>query len=111
MHAHLPARMHVRVCMHARMLAHLCAHTHIHSCPCIQNYEQARVHTHTLAHTHTHAHTHRCSSTLIGFPVYHKTVLIQQDFLVKEGMAWVDDQAGAERLYWFPSLFPAASAS
>ncbi|KAL8598319.1 ESCRT-II subunit protein snf8 [Nucella lapillus] len=33
------------------------------------------------------------------------------DFLVKEGMAWVDDQAGGERLYWFPSLFPAASAS
>ncbi|XP_076465318.1 vacuolar-sorting protein SNF8-like [Babylonia areolata] len=33
------------------------------------------------------------------------------DFLVKEGMAWVDDQDSTERLYWFPSLFPAASAS
>ncbi|KAK7109195.1 vacuolar-sorting protein SNF8-like [Littorina saxatilis] len=33
------------------------------------------------------------------------------DFLVKESMAWVDDQAGGERLYWFPSLFPAAAAS
>ncbi|XP_025096328.1 vacuolar-sorting protein SNF8-like [Pomacea canaliculata] len=27
------------------------------------------------------------------------------EFLVKEGMAWVDDQAGNERLYWFPTLF------
>lgn len=33
------------------------------------------------------------------------------EFMVKEGMAWVDDQAGSERLYWFPSLFPAAISS
>ena len=25
--------------------------------------------------------------------------------LVQSGMVWVDDQADAERLYWFPSLF------
>jgi len=29
------------------------------------------------------------------------------DHLVKEGLAWVDDQGG-ERLYWFPALFPGA---
>ncbi|XP_065184235.1 vacuolar-sorting protein SNF8-like [Sycon ciliatum] len=28
------------------------------------------------------------------------------DHLVREGMAWVDDQAGDERHYWFPSLLP-----
>uniref|UniRef100_A0A2C9K3I5 Vacuolar-sorting protein SNF8 n=1 Tax=Biomphalaria glabrata TaxID=6526 RepID=A0A2C9K3I5_BIOGL len=28
------------------------------------------------------------------------------DFLVKECLGWVDDQSGAERSYWFPSLIP-----
>ncbi|XP_064401751.1 vacuolar-sorting protein SNF8-like [Halichondria panicea] len=27
------------------------------------------------------------------------------DHLVRESMAWVDDQSGEERLYWFPGLF------
>lgn len=26
------------------------------------------------------------------------------EYLVKEGLAWVDDQAGTDRQYWFPSL-------
>jgi len=26
------------------------------------------------------------------------------DYLVKEGLAWIDDQAMQERLYWFPAL-------
>ncbi|XP_060576048.1 vacuolar-sorting protein SNF8-like [Ruditapes philippinarum] len=29
------------------------------------------------------------------------------NYLVKEGLVWVDDQAGSEREYWFPSLFTA----
>ena len=29
-----------------------------------------------------------------------------QDHMVHEEMAWVDDQAPNERLYWFPGLFP-----
>lgn len=29
-------------------------------------------------------------------------------YLVKEGLVWVDEQAGAEKEYWFPSLFTAA---
>lgn len=33
------------------------------------------------------------------------------EFLVKEGMAWVDDQGGSEHLYWFPSLFPDSKCS
>ncbi|KAH9509585.1 ESCRT-II subunit protein snf8 [Bulinus truncatus] len=33
------------------------------------------------------------------------------DFLVKEGLSWVDDQSGNERSYWFPSLIPDFSAS
>lgn len=28
------------------------------------------------------------------------------DFMVKEGLAWVDDCEGRERSYWFPSLIP-----
>ena len=32
-----------------------------------------------------------------------------QGELVKEGMAWVDDQAQPERQYWFPSLVPGAA--
>lgn len=28
------------------------------------------------------------------------------DHMVHEEMAWVDDQAPNERLYWFPGLFP-----
>ena len=28
-----------------------------------------------------------------------------KDHLVREGMAWVDDQSGGETLYWFPGLF------
>ena len=31
-----------------------------------------------------------------------------QRFLVKEGLVWVDDQAGSERQYWFPSLYTAS---
>lgn len=27
------------------------------------------------------------------------------DYMVKEGLAWVDDQALKERYYWFPALF------
>nr|KAG5687589.1 hypothetical protein BaRGS_020002 [Batillaria attramentaria] len=33
------------------------------------------------------------------------------EFLTKEGMAWVDDQGGSERLYWIPSLFPDVKSS
>jgi len=32
------------------------------------------------------------------------------EHLVKEGLAWVDDQAAA-KLYWFPALFPGAVAT
>ncbi|XP_041366326.1 vacuolar-sorting protein SNF8-like [Gigantopelta aegis] len=28
------------------------------------------------------------------------------EFMVKEGLAWVDDHPGQERQYWFPSFFP-----
>ncbi|XP_069111291.1 vacuolar-sorting protein SNF8-like [Argopecten irradians] len=28
------------------------------------------------------------------------------EFMVKEGLAWLDDQATPERQYWFPSFFP-----
>ncbi|GAB1605596.1 Hypothetical predicted protein [Argonauta hians] len=28
------------------------------------------------------------------------------EYMVKEGLAWVDDQAKDERHYWFPTLFP-----
>ena len=31
------------------------------------------------------------------------------DYLVKEGLSWVDDQANGERQFWFPGLFDAAS--
>lgn len=33
------------------------------------------------------------------------------EFLTKEGMAWVDDQGGSERLYWIPSLFADSRSS
>ncbi|CAL1528739.1 unnamed protein product [Lymnaea stagnalis] len=33
------------------------------------------------------------------------------DFMVKEGLAWVDDQSGIELSYWFPSLIPDFSNS
>jgi hypothetical protein len=26
--------------------------------------------------------------------------------MVKEGLAWVDDQGPGDRQYWFPSFFP-----
>ena len=29
---------------------------------------------------------------------------VLQEYLVKEGLAWVDDQAATDREYWFPSL-------
>ena len=32
------------------------------------------------------------------------------DHLVKEGLAWVDDQ-GKQTLYWFPALFKGAALS
>jgi hypothetical protein len=32
-------------------------------------------------------------------------ILYLQDFMVAEGLAWVDDQAQSDRLYWFPGLF------
>ncbi|XP_056006977.1 vacuolar-sorting protein SNF8-like [Ostrea edulis] len=28
------------------------------------------------------------------------------DYMVKEGLAWVDDQGSGDRQYWFPSFFP-----
>ena len=31
-----------------------------------------------------------------------------QDYMVKEGMCWVDEQT-SERAYWFPGLFPDAA--
>ncbi|KAL7288718.1 hypothetical protein TKK_0017443 [Trichogramma kaykai] len=33
------------------------------------------------------------------------------DHMVKEGLAWIDEQGGEEPLYWFPSLFTACIAS
>lgn len=30
------------------------------------------------------------------------------EYMLKEGLAWVDDQAEGERQYWFPTLFPDA---
>jgi len=30
---------------------------------------------------------------------------------VSEGLAWIDDQAPAERLYWFPAMFTDASTA
>ena len=29
------------------------------------------------------------------------------DYMIKEGLIWVDDQSKGERLYWFPGLFDA----
>nr|XP_022305164.1 vacuolar-sorting protein SNF8-like [Crassostrea virginica] len=31
------------------------------------------------------------------------------DYMVREGLAWVDDQAPGDRQYWFPSFFPEIS--
>lgn len=36
---------------------------------------------------------------------------IFQDYMVKEGLAWVDEQSRPETQYWFPGLFPEAIAS
>lgn len=37
---------------------------------------------------------------------YHCLLVHLQDHLVREGMAWVDDQGqDGERLYWFPGIF------
>ncbi|XP_046568297.1 vacuolar-sorting protein SNF8-like isoform X1 [Haliotis rubra] len=33
------------------------------------------------------------------------------DFMVKEGLAWVDDVPRGDRQFWFPSLFPACTAT
>lgn len=33
------------------------------------------------------------------------------DHMVKEGLAWLDNQAEEEPLYWFPSLFTACITS
>ncbi|XP_005106633.1 vacuolar-sorting protein SNF8 [Aplysia californica] len=33
------------------------------------------------------------------------------DFMVKEGLAWVDDQGRKERSFWFPSLIPDFSST
>ena len=35
-----------------------------------------------------------------------KVAFIFQNFMVKEGLAWVDDQGKGERQFWFPSFFP-----
>ena len=33
------------------------------------------------------------------------------NYMVREGLAWVDDQAGGERLFWFPGLFSESVSS
>ena len=33
-------------------------------------------------------------------------ICFTQEHLTREGMSWIDDQNGEERLYWFPGLFP-----
>ncbi|XP_059148663.1 vacuolar-sorting protein SNF8-like isoform X2 [Physella acuta] len=67
---------------------------------------------HTIVLQHAQENGHVTQSGLIKSLQWEKERAKRAlDFMVTEGLAWVDDQSGSERSFWFPSLIPDFSTS